>query len=337
MAILQQAARALGGDAAEYVVLGDVVRAHREDLYAVYCKGEGLAVLVPVAVHGQGAQAYARGPHVQRAAFAGKRRLDLIERLRAIAVGPPQLGGVYGDGRAVRLKYAAVGRGHAHTEGVLRLPAGAAATPLLDIRREAERHAARLMPLRYAHAHKAGAVDRDQLYVAPDTGVGQARAPVPAQHAVGLAYVREALGAVAGALHVALGVAGAYVLERREEEDLYVVHTRVCQRSYVYRPFPVHVVAVRGKAAVHVHRGDGVKAVAVQEQRVAGELLGRDGEVALVDVVVLHQREGGVFVVPPEGIVHAAGSHQVGIDRPRHDGGYPFGLVGAAHAPGAIQ
>ena len=172
--VLQQAAGAFGGDAAENVILGNVVRAHGEYLHAIDLVAEGFTPFVLLPADGQRPQSDAPLP-----CAAGRLCPHGVQRLPAIAIGPPQMGVINHDVLAVAAPGLSIGSGDG--DGDLRIP--------FQLWAEAQRHPARLVLLLHQHAENAGRVHKLQFDVAPDARVGQTGAPVPAEHAVGLAQV----------------------------------------------------------------------------------------------------------------------------------------------------
>ena len=201
---------------------------------------------------------------------------------------------------------------------------------------KAQRDPAVLVLLMHAHAGQARRGDGGEIDIAPDARVGKPRAPVPAEHAVGLAQQREAHGRVRGALHAALGVALLHRAVGRFEGDLDEVLALSDEVHHVHRPGAVHVVGKQQLLTVDGHRRYGVQALAGEQQRVAAQIGLGQVEGAAIDVVLLHQVEGLLLVVAPEGILHAARVQQICIDRAGHRRRNPLLLVCRAHLPCAV-
>ena len=320
--VLQQAAGALGGDAAEDVVLGDVVRAHGEHLHAVDLVAEGFAPFVLFPADGQRPQADAPLPHA-----AGNLRPNGIQRLPAIAVGPPQMGEIDHDVLAAAVPGLPVGGGDG--DGNLRVP--------FQLRAEAQRHPARLMLLLHQHAEDAGRVHKLQLDIAPDARVGQPGPPVPAEHAVGLAQVGIAGNCVGGAPAGAFLIGGKRSLHGGVEVDEQAVAPGVEQRLHIPIPGNVHVVGIADRLPVDGYKGQGVQPVAMQQNAPGAQLILRQVKVAGIFVVMAQKLEGAALVFPPEGILHLTLAQQVGVDRARNPGLQPRAAIGLTHAPRAVQ
>ena len=207
----------------------------------------------------------------------------------------------------------------------------------LDLGFKAQADGAIRVILMDAHADQPRRGDALNVDVAPDAGVGQPRAPVPAEHAMRLAQVRKANRAVLRAVGAALRVSLLDVAVRRIEFDLDLVFALDGDVLDVHDPRPVHVVGVEHALSVDGDVRDGVQALAGQEQRVGREVgLGQRKRTA-VEVVLLHQVKRLQLVGAPEGILHAAGVEQVGVDRAGHRGGQPLRFIRRAHLPCAVQ
>ena len=98
----------------------------------------------------------------------------------------------------------------------------------------------------------------------------------------------------------------------------------------------MHVVGKQQLLTVDGHRRHGVQSLAGEQQRVAAQIGLGQVEGAAIDVVLLHQVEGLLLVVAPEGILHAARVQQICIDRARHRRRNPLLLVCRAHLPRAV-
>ena len=246
--VLQQAAGALGGDAAEDIVLGNVIRAHGEHLHPVDLVAEGFAPFVPFPANGQRPQANATLPGA-----AGHLRPNGIQRLPAIAVGPPQAGMVNHDVPAVAAPGLPIGRGHG--DGHRRVP--------FQLRAEAQGNPARLVLLLHQNAEDAGRIHQLQFDVPPDARVGQAGPPVPAKHAVGLAQVGIAGNRVGGAPAGALLIGSQGSLHGGVEADEQAVAPGVQKRLHIPLPGDMHVVGIAGVLSVDGYMGQGVQPVAM--------------------------------------------------------------------------
>ena len=217
-AVLQQAAGALGRDAAQDIVLGDIVGTHAEHGHAVDAKAEGRAVLVRGFLDVNGAQADALFPAVEKHAFRAEQvGLQGIQGLVAQTVGPPETRGHDLHGRvrgghdliAVRVQ-----------ERVAQVQAfGRRLARQVQVRGEVQLHHARGVGLADEHRADLGRGHGPEIDGPEDAGVGQTRTPVPAVHAVGLADVREAADGVRAPVHGTAAVGGVRGLHRRAEQD----------------------------------------------------------------------------------------------------------------------
>ncbi len=98
------------------------------------------------------------------------------------------------------------------------------------------------MMLANAHAAQPGFVHTRQVDVAPDAGIGQPRAPVPAKHAVRLAQMREAAHGIGGAVDKAVFKRFGHKLGGRKEGNVQVVLPCMHMLLYIHLPGAVHVV-----------------------------------------------------------------------------------------------
>lgn len=319
--LAEPAAVAGGVDPGGQHVVRDPVDAAGEDRRAVDDQREGAAPRVACGVQDDGAKADPAPPGVERCGAVEQGDLAVVERLFAVAAGPPQGGAGYlgGDGEPVRAgRRRGLDEGLAHLEPYGQRAAGAG------------RGTFQLHP----DLDPAGAVgDRDQRRhggepgggpvldpdLLPDARGDQGRAPVPAEGAGHLADVLEGLGvrvrpvAEQRADPFGLGVGGG-------EGD--------GQRGAGGRVPPGDVEAV---AAVHVPGGpqrgvaepdvgDGVQPVEDQVGPfVAGPPGRQDGLVSPVGP----SDPGGVGLVPvQERVREQAGGHQVGVHTARYGGGH---------------
>ena len=314
--VLQQPPRALGGAAAQQVVLGDVIRAHREDLHAVDDVAEVLAGGVLFAGNGERPKADAALPAVQLHAVPGQPDLHGVHRLVAEARGPPELGILDFDCafRAVGEVAGAVGGLHVHVH------LQRAAAPAGDAGVDVQGDPAVFMTLAHQHVADAGAVPADEHDVPPDAAVGQPRTPVPAEHAVGLAQVGEALHGVAGPLQPVRLIRLADVFGGRGEGDGDGVFAGLQQGLHVELPGAVHVVRHAGQLAVDLHRRQGVQALAAQIHPLAAKQVLAHLKGPGVAEIVLHPFEGFHLVVPPEGVLDLSRREQIAVHAARHSG-----------------
>ena len=312
--VLQEPSRASRVHAGQQIVLGDIVGAHGKDVHAVDAVAEALAPIVPAAGDRHRAQADAAAPAVERRPARREPDGDGIQRLLAEARGPPEL-------RRVDDDFAVLAR--AGEDAPVRPCDGDAdrRPARRDARHmglHAQSDAALLVLLQHQHVPDAGRVDADERDIAPDAGIRQARAPVPAEHAVGLAQKRETDHRVGAAVGRVFGVGLADKLCRRGKADLDPVFPLAQQRLDVVLPDAVHVVGPADGRAVEGDFSQRVQPLAAQEHRFAGEQRGVGGKAARIEKVVLHELERFVFVVAEEGVGDAPGGEQVVIDRAGH-------------------
>ena len=183
------------------------------------------------------------------------------------SVGPPEHGVFHGD-----LARFAHGEEHVAVRG-----GDGDGDPGVGIRAavkvgvHAEDDPAALVSLADVHVADAGVVHAEEHDVAPDTAVGQPGTPVPAEHAVGLADLREALHGVGGALHEPRGVGLADEAGGGGEGHGDGVFPLMEQGFHVELPGAVHVVRLADARAVQVDGRQRVQALAAQEHLVALE------------------------------------------------------------------
>ena len=262
--VLQQAAGALRGDSGQQVVLGNVVRAHGEDVHAVALMAEALAVLVLFPVDGEHPQADALFPGVQ--GLSGfQRHMDGVQGLIAKTGGPPQSGIVNGNDGILSAggEDLSVGGGDGDLHG------GVAGGHVGHVGVHGEGALAALMVLIHPNIPDAGGLYAQDGDAAPDAGVGETGAPVPAEHAVGLADGGEAHHGIGGAVGrvFLIGLADVFGWGVKGDGDLVFP----CPESvlHIVLPGSVHIVGSAHRDAVDGDGGQGVQTLAAQQHLVA--------------------------------------------------------------------
>ena len=258
--LLKELSRTLRARARQNVVLRDIVRTHREERHAVHFMRKALAVPVFLNMHRHRAQTDALFPRINGLAVTLQIDTHRVKRLLAEAMRPPKLRVFHRDllrGACVDLLLA-VRRRERHSVGQLR------AVYSLDLRLNAERYSVLAVRLLHVCADDAAAVHAAKHNVAPNAGIRQAGTPVPAEHAMRLAQVREADHCVVAAARVADLILLFDVLCRRVKHDLKRVAGRFQAIFYVKFPRAVHVAHARDFLAVQNDVGNGVEALAAQ-------------------------------------------------------------------------
>ena len=194
------------------------------------------------------------------------------------------------------------------------------------------------MLLEHQHVPDAGGGDTDELNASPDARVRQTGAPVPAEHAVGLAQVGEAHHGVGGAVRSGLGIGLFNKAGGGIKFDGNVIFSDLQHGFYVKFIGSVHIFGRSNHRAVDGDGGQGVQPVAAQQHRVALQQVCRNGEIPAVDEVIVHDLQRFVFIVPVERILDLTGGEQVVINR-AGDGGADAGesAAGDIQHPGTVE
>ena len=291
---------------------------------------EALAPLVLLPGHRHGAKADAAAPAVQPVSQGD---LHGVQGLLPQAVGPPQpgignfnyrLGSLGGEDGAVGARHL-----HGHRGG---------AGDFRNVGGYRQGHLALAVGLLHQHVPDPGGVDAQKGDVPPDARIRQAGAPVPAEHAVGLAQQGEAHHGIGGAVGSGLGVGFLDKAGGGVEFHGDVVLPRLQCGLYVELPDPVHVLCLAHLHAVDGDGGQGVQSVAVEQHLLAAQQLVGNLEIPAVDKVIVRDFQGLVLVVPVEGVRNLACGEQVVIHG-AGDGGMDAGEGAARDVqhPGAVQ
>ena len=336
--VLQQPAGPFRRQPAEEVILRNIVRAHGEDLPPVHRETEFLAIRLLFPGNFDGPQADALFPDPGGFPVHDQLNPHRIQGLGLPALAvlprrPPELRVLDHHGtRRVRRPGFSLRPRH-------RGPGfdGPQAPLQLDFRSDFQRHPPRLVLLPHHGAGNPSAPDHLQLDIPPDAGVGQPGTPVPAELAVHLPQVRKARRRVRRLPAGALFMLRRHIFHRGFEQNPDLVLSLPQQGLHLPFPGAVHIVRPADRLPVHIHPGQGVQPFAVQQQAVRLQILPGNREGAHILIVLLHQGKGGLLVLPPEGILHAAVPQQIRINRPGHQGLVPCRLVRRPHPPGAVQ
>ena len=156
-----------------------------------------------------------------------------------------------------------------------------------------------------------------KINISPNARVGQPRAPVPAEHAVGLADMNEAFDRVGRTVHGSL-IRLARGTIRRMECDLDFIFAGRNKIQHVRAPCSVHVVRFEHNFAVDADGRERIQTFAGQIQRITDEIFLRKFKCAAVNIILLHQIECFLLVIAPEWIFHFARVQKIGIDRSGH-------------------
>ena len=197
---------------------------------------------------------------------------------------------------------------------------------------------AALMALIHPDIPDAGGLYAQDGDAAPDAGVGETGAPVPAEHAVGLADGGEAHHGIGGAVGGILLIGLADIFGRGVEGDGDLVFPCPECGLHIVLPGSVHIVGSAHRDAVDGDGGQGVQTLAAEQHLVAAWELRADLEAAAVDKGVLHQLQGFHFIVPVEGVgdqlcgvqvvIHGAGDDGIHLGKSAFRNG---------ELPGAVQ
>ena len=328
-ALLQQMPGALRGDPGQDVVLGDVVGAHGEDLHPVHLVGKALPVLVLLPGNGHGPQADAPLPGIHLHPVQKSGDLHRVKGLVPVAAGPPQPGMLNEDLPGGALIPGDLPLRVGHLRGV----GEGFAVGIGKLRLQRQGDPAARVALPDKHRLQLASVDPQQVHRPPESGVGQMRAPVPAEHAVGLPQVGKALHGVGAALGGVLLVRFPNPLGGGVEPHLEVVLPLPKNSSHVVLEGAVHVLHMVQQHPVKPDVRHGVHALKAQHLVGAFQNSLRRGEILYVVVVVLHQGKSFQLVVPVVGVLHLSRRQQVGVHGPGHPGRKLFSLVGHGQRP----
>ena len=285
LCVLQQTAGALRVDSGKEIVLGDVIGAHGKDVHTVDAVAEAFAPLILTAADGHGAKADAPAPNVQLLALGTQGNAELIQRLTAEAGRPPELG-ILDDQLAVGAagsEDGAVGSGDGNVDPDLVIGI------TVQIGMYAQTNRAVFMELIHPNVLNTGFFDADDGNVPPDAGVRQTGTPVPAEHAVGFADVREAHHGIRAAVCHGLCVCFLNILSRRAEGDGDGVLSGTENGLNVELPDSVHIAGLTDDLTVDMDGGDGVQSLCPEQNLVPGEKGIVHLEAAEIDKIVVHQ------------------------------------------------
>ena len=179
--------------------------------------------------------------------------------------------------------------------------------------------------------------DAEELDRPPEPRVGQAGAPVPAEHAVGLAQVGKAhhrfLRTVGNVVLVFLfDKAGGRVQQHAQLVALFLQQILDLEFKRA-----VHILGVAELLAVQENVRHGIDALKAQQHRVALEQRLVRRKLCFVFIVVIHPLQRLGEIVAPEGIVHLSVLHQIMVDRARHGRRQEFFPSRLPHLPAAVN
>ena len=142
---------------------------------------------------------------------------------------------------------------------------------------------------------------------APDTGIRQARSPVPAEHAVRLPEMRKTVHRVRRAAEEMLLLPRAYIAHGGSEGECDLILAgakRVCD---VQLPRPVHIVGVCDRLSVQHDIAQRVKSFASEQNMPGFQKRLRRCKHAAKGEIFLHAPQGRKFVLPIIRVLHKAG------------------------------
>ena len=305
-----------------------------EDGHAVDDEGERLAPFVGLAPKLERPQ-----PDLERAPVDGsiardQLDLDLIERLRAQTVGPPELRIGDVDRESGGRTFSRNGRPGGLLSTVRMLDAHddfdqtrLAGRPI-DLDLGGNSGPAVCHRLRQPDVRQPADTPAFDPHVLPDADVRQLRAPVPAEVAWRLTQIRAARERFRRPVERPNGVQLSPATDRRVEEHRDLVLARSKPAGHVPAPGSEHVVGAAQPLPVETDIGQRVQAVEDEGEVVLGCHSGVDAEAAAVLPVRLGDPLDPQLLVADERIGDPARGHQVGVDAARNLCREP--LLGAA-------
>ena len=258
---------------------------------------------------------------VHRCTGALQCNLNRVQRLCAVAVGPPKLrlfhhklcGSFSVFHRNGQARACTIGRcqrtdslqrsiGVHHVGG--------------NVSRDA--HLAFLVELAQMHVTNFCCVRQAEADAAPDTGVRQIRAPVPAKHIMRLAQICiTVLTAGGGIENIALGVLGLNVAQRGSKIDPQCVF-RLQLSGDIHPPRAVHIISTQNDLVIQPHGGQCVEPFKHQHSLGGCTLVGCQAEAAPVGVVLVEQLLDLVFIPAPVRILAEIQGQHIAENTARH-------------------
>ena len=330
--VLQKNPCALGGDAAEQVILGYIVGAHGKNGDAVDGKGEGFALFIFLPRDVKGAKTDPLFPDINgQTGLIEELGFQRIQRMLAVSVWPPQTrlfhehmavgGGAHDISVGIGQRIADRQPAHRSPGGNIHLGIQAQGDPAVPVH------------LTHLHTLELGLGNGPEIDGPVYAGIGEAGTPVPAIHAVCLADHGKALDGIGGAGDLVPLVGRMRSAQGRAQKNGQSVFPFMDKRTDIDHVGPVHVFGVQDKLIVDRDIGERVDALH-HETEFKGTEQGciRDESLA-VDVVCLHQVISNRFLIPIVGVGHFSIVHQIHIHRSWNYGRKPFGIRDRTHFP----
>ena len=329
LALHEQLSGALPVHPPQQMILGDIVGAHGKNTFAVHLMGEGRSPLILLNMHGHGAKADPALPYIRRLPVQVQLHPHPVKGLVSHPVGPPQLRMLYGDlFRGIRNEnLSAIGGCHGDVIGHRNIPGFFLCGGCGNLRPEIFRripghfqmqiHLILLMLLVNPHTVQPPRLYCQQRYRPVDTRIRQVRAPVPAEHTVGLPDMHKTVHGVLAAAGRAFIEFLADISQGRMEVNPQGILPFLNRLRHIILPDPVHVFCGTHQLFIYKNIRDGIQPHELQPDPLAG-FRALPGENRLILIVLLHQKQRLVFIVLPVGILHFSISQKIRIDGSRH-------------------
>ena len=314
---------ALLGTAGEDVILGNVVCAHSEELDTVALVSKALAPSVLFSDELEGAKTYTKALGIEHLVVLHNVNGEGIKRLIAEASGPPELG-IGNLALLVGGEEIALAVGSKHADGYHGL--------LIGIYEGSDEHSAAHVSLLNLEVGDASGVLGKERDASPDTHVGKEGTPVPAEHAVGLTDIAEAVECLNGVHKLKILTFFLYVRVNVSADNAELVLSVEEQVGNVKLIGYVHIVNVGDVHSVEIDVREGVYTLKTKDIGVLS-LLKVKGSLELVIVVSKSQRVELIFA--PMGILHKTCVEQEGVERA---GDVALDLIASAcHCPFSVK
>ena len=260
LALLQQCACALWGDAAENIILGNVIRALGKHGHAVDSVIKADAICIGLAHQLHLSQTDAQLAVVYDFTVCHQPCLHGIERLLAKTVRPPKL-------RILHLcLFSDRQRGHAAI-GCGQPKFGRSVPCKFHARRQ--EHSAALVPLGHTRiGNVPTAIVLQQIHAAPDARIGQSGTPVPAHHAMRLSQMGVAYHTVGRAKQMRFGILLADIARGRMADHAQLV-VLAHELRHVKLIAQVHVIGVGYVRTVEVNAAQRVQSLEHQGRAIS--------------------------------------------------------------------
>ena len=193
------------------------------------------------------------------------------------------------------------------------------------------------MLLRNVYAVQPGRVECHQLHLTPDTRIGKAGAPVPAEHTMGLAQIGKTSHGIGAAFQRPFFIGFPYEAGGGMKHHLQLILFSSQQVFYGIFPNPVHVLHMSQQGSIQVYISDRINSVKMKQDFFPLPDILRHIKTGDIGKIIFHDFQRLQFVVPVIRILHFVVVQQILVNASRHGGGHKFLRIVDAHLPVFIQ